>query len=519
MDAEARQKCEVRRSGRESDFDPSVADKAESPTAGAALPLRDMDEPSGVLYGCGSGPQVSGVLTVPPAALDSDRDCRYFTRIPMPPDTPRIAQVACEYSIAIARDVAGGAWIWGSGAGTTQPTRVSCVRQSGDLGNVISCAAASSFAVAVIDDGTVLCFGGKAPGAAVGVGIGGQRGSTFCVRTTRLNFYSKEAEVPPIAVAVDASQSTVLVQTADGALWSAGDSVASGRDCGQRDVAGDEKLHLIHDAAQRPLDNVAAFSVGSIHAAAVKRDGSLWVWGNGVSGNHGLGKRLKVVRFPCQVPGFGQEEGEIFAASVGCTKGSPNPKQIHTKDGWLAGQEGPRTHVVDTSGNLWIAGTGHKGLAADHLYKTLSPKVDHLKFYKVGGPAVLDPGASKVYIGAAENLRTNPRRAAQLMGMAKADDFGSGPDRKTGYLAATKIVQSSPSHIHSMALSEDGRLFTWGCGSNGRCGLEAIVQIQGGKKRTMKCYVHSPSAVESLEGKRVVNAAVGKWWTWAIVEE
>jgi hypothetical protein len=175
--------------------------------------------------------------------------------------------------------------------------------------------------------------------------------------------------------------------------------------------------------------------------------------------------------------------------------------------------------VVDSSGALWIAGTSHKGQAADHLYKTLSPQIDHLCFYRVGGPAVLDPGAPKVFIGAAEYFRVNPNTAAQRLGMAKPEDFGAGGDRTTGYLTSAKIVQSTPAHIHSMALSADGRLFTWGCGSNGRCGLAAILQIQGGKKRTMKCYVHSPSAVETLDGKRVVSAAVGKWWTWAIVDE
>jgi alpha-tubulin suppressor-like RCC1 family protein len=116
-------------------------------------------------------------------------------------------------------------------------------------------------------------------------------------------------------------------------------------------------------------------------------------------------------------------------------------------------------------------------------------------------------------------LRTDPAVAARRMGMTSPEDFGRGADRTTGYLSAVRVVHSVPSHIHSMALTDDARLFTWGCGSNGRCGLDAIVQIQGRKKRTMKCYVHCPSEIESLEGKRIVSAAVGKWWTWAIVDE
>jgi hypothetical protein len=501
-------------------------------------------EPSGWLYGAGAN--VNGVLTVRPSALDSDGDCRHFARVAMPPGAPRMVQVACEYSIAVARDEYGGVWVWGRAATADQPSRVAWPSSHDDVADATararfeprctSVAAASSFAVAVLDNGSVMCVGDKAPGASVSSrphhrasqhlvkGPGG-KSAAFAPRITQLSFKvdgsGTDVGTPPLPVAVDASNKTVLVQTADGGLWACGDSLTSGLGRATRECV----LERVHDETGEPMNGVVAFSVGSIHAAAVRDDGTVWVWGNGVSGNHGLGRRIKEVLLPRKAPGFGRRDVDdattqvAHAVSVGCTKGSPNPKQIQTKDGWLAGQEGPRTHVVDAAGGLWIAGTSHKGLAADHLVKTLSPAVDHLDFYHVGGPAVIDKGAPRVYIGAAEMLRTDPAVASRRMGMTSPEDFGRGADHTTGYLSAVRVVHSVPSHIHSMALTDDGRLFTWGCGSNGRCGLDAIVQIHGGKKRTMKCYVHCPSEIESLEGKRVVSAAVGKWWTWAIVDE
>ena len=61
--------------------------------------------------------------------------------------------------------------------------------------------------------------------------------------------------------------------------------------------------------------------------------------------------------------------------------------------------EGPRLHVVTADGALWVAGTTHKGLGADHLSKTMQPARDHLEFYRVGGAAA-DADAPRLFTGA-----------------------------------------------------------------------------------------------------------------------
>ena len=141
---------------------------------------------------------------------------------------------------------------------------------------------------------------------------------------------------------------------------------------------------------------------------------------------------------------------------------------------------------------------------------------------------------------------------AERMGTASVADFGR--DGRTHYLSAARIVASHSASIHSVALAADGRLFAWGCGSDGRTGLRAFMgggggngnasgssgngsssgisgsasrggssgsgNGGGGAKRRLKCYISTPSAIESLHaaGRRVVAAAVGRYWTLAIVE-
>ena len=44
-------------------------------------------------------------------------------------------------------------------------------------------------------------------------------------------------------------------------------------------------------------------------------------------------------------------------------------------------------HIVTGDGRLHICGSCHKGLGADHFFKTMTSGGDHLRPYAVGGTA------------------------------------------------------------------------------------------------------------------------------------
>lgn len=65
------------------------------------------------------------------------------------------------------------------------------------------------------------------------------------------------------------------------------------------------------------------------------------------------------------------------------------------------------------------------------------------------------------------------------------------------------MVQAAASSIHSACLDSSGRLYSFGCGSGGRMGVQQFMTgLHGGRSR-MKCYVSPPTLVEGLDGKAV----------------
>ena len=215
----------------------------------------------------------------------------------------------------------------------------------------------------------------------------------------------------------------------------------------------------------------------------------------------------------------GDVNENVRIAHVAATRGQPHPKNTGFKD--PAGQEGPRTHLVTSCGKLLIAGTCHKGLGLDHLGKVLTAQRDHLRFYCVGSSACVEEGKTAWGVcltGALEGgLTPASVQAVQGAGGRSREEGGGGSNQGVHYLKDAHVTRSACASIHSFCIDSHGILRGWGCGSDGRLGLSNFF-APNGSKRLLKCYVSSPSPLDFAR-HRVVDVAVGRWWSFALVRE
>lgn len=75
-----------------------------------------------------------------------------------------------------------------------------------------------------------------------------------------------------------------------------------------------------------------------------------------------------------------------------------------------------------------------------------------------------------------------------------------------------QVVGVVASALHSAVWDDQGNLYTFGCGSDGRMGLRAYLKGSGQSRQRMKFYVSAPTVVESLkeQGLHVVCAAASR---------
>ena len=285
------------------------------------------------------------------------------------------------------------------------------------------------------------------------------------------------------------------------------------------------------------LEDVRIFALGSCHGVAVvshdahadqhgtDRGGHgtsdcVYVWGANRSGCLGLGhRRDQVSPTPVPLRLEGDVNENVRIAHVAATRGQPHPKNTGFKD--PAGQEGPRTHLVTSCGKLLIAGTCHKGLGLDHLGKVLTAQRDHLRFYCAGSSACVEEGKTAWGVcltGALEGgLTPASVQAVQGAGGRSREEGGGGSNQGVRYLKDAHVTRSACASIHSFCIDSHGILRGWGCGSDGRLGLSNFF-APNGSKRLLKCYVSSPSPLDFAR-HRVVDVAVGRWWSFALVRE
>jgi alpha-tubulin suppressor-like RCC1 family protein len=205
-----------------------------------------------------------------------------------------------EHGLALKKD--GTVWVWGNnqyGQLGDNDADSDVPIQIENLTGVIAIAASCNHNLALKQDGTVWSWGWN---------FTGQLGHDYRGEKSDFNDFDPPKQIKDLngVIAISAGGSHSLALKRDGTVWSWGNNGFGQLGNGNYDItASPIQVTAITD--------VTVIIAGAEHSMALKHDGSLWVWGNNEDGQLGNGSG-KDSNLPLLVPGL---NGVIAIAASG----------------------------------------------------------------------------------------------------------------------------------------------------------------------------------------------------------
>ena len=185
---------------------------------------------------------------------------------------------------------------------------------------------------------------------------------------------------------------------------------------------------------------------GSVHTAAIKTDGTLWIWGSGTNGR--LGNAVTTGNISTPVTTFA---------------GGTNWKQV-SAGYW-------HTAAIKTDGTLWVWGNGFYGKLGNNSTTNASTPV-----------TTFTGGTNWKQVSCGGN-NSGPGHTAAIKTDGTLWTWGQGPRGQLGdntgttrstpvttFAGGTNWKQVSAGGVHTAAIKTDGTLWTWGNGADGQLG-------------------------------------------------
>lgn len=285
-----------------------------------------------------------------------------------------------------------------------------------------------------------------------------------------------------------------LALKTDGTVWAWGSG-----------ALGSEGAQSAELPRQAPLlANVASIACGNTHALALGKDGTVWAWGENDEGQIGDGTTSSRT-VPTQLPGLSGVKsvaaGNLFSAAL---KQDGTVWEWGVRDAYASPRGTPRKSPTLTAGLSGIVEIA----ASVNDFRLVAVQADRQTWWKwptgtapVAQETVGSTRAVAYGYGGVLLLKTD---ATVLAGGEGA--FGGLGDGTTNYrevpgpvLGLANITQVATGNWHSLALDNNGRIWTWGLDVSGQlgmgrtqtrsipgevAGLSRIVQLDAGKAHT-----------------------------------
>lgn len=310
---------------------------------------------------------------------------------------------------------------------------------------------------------------------------GATTGTTFKTRVTgainlQLNLEYTNTSFPMLA----GGRAHSVYLRADGNVYAWGDNW-----CGQLGDGTDQVR--TRPVRVQNISNIRTISSGKDHNIALARDGSVWTWGANYSGQIGDGT-LAHKYLPVQLTSLGNSivsvgAGRDFTAAVkndgtlwvwGNTNnfGVTNtnvPVQVPNLTGIVSVACGAQNiAIIKADGSVWVWGNNDYGQIGDGTYAAKTSPV------KVASDTGFTQAIS-VSVGENHVIAIAPDGSLWGWGMNQKGQLGNGnynqqtkPVKSTG-ISSVRAV--SAGYYYTIALKTDGTVWTFGCNDRGELGI------------------------------------------------
>ena len=274
------------------------------------------------------------------------------------------------------------------------------------------------------------------------------------------------------ALATGSSHNIALKK--DGSLWAWGNNSSSGK-------LGDGTVTNRSVPTRIGIDkDWSVIAAGKNHTIALKKDGGLWAWGNNSSGQLGDGTTTDI-RVPTRV--------------------------VTEKDWFKIAASNNHTIALKKDGSLWAWGLNSSGQLGD----------DTILQRKVPTRVGIDKDWAIISAGSSHNLALKKDGSLWAWGNNGSGKLGDGTTttRKVPTRVGTDkdwaMIEAASSF--SIALKSDGSLWTWGSNMNGLLGdgstIDRYVPTQVGTDKDWASFVTGDSHVLALKNN-------GSLWAWGL---
>ena len=318
--------------------------------------------------------------------------------------------------------------------------------------------------------------------------------------------------IAPTAIDERASD-TSFVMRPDGSLWGWGNNEFGQLGDGTR-INRHSPVHII--------DNVVDFSSNGTRSLAVTADGGLWSWGtvptrvmDDVIAVSAGDEHTMIIKTDGSLWGWGNNSRGQLGVITSESHTRENP--VHIMDDVIAVSAGSNhTLAITADGGLWAWGWSNRGqVQGDHTVREWGSNPDLMH----PEPIQIRYWSAFIAISAghSHSMAVSDDGRLWVWGSSSSGQIGDGRTSNRRFpvnYIMDDVVAISAGRFHSAAITSDGALWTWGSNQNGQIGNGLPNEDHGRATRVPVHVMDDVSSVYAGYANTLVIKTDGSVWAW-----